>query len=264
MAGTRLVPEKITSPFQLMAAWFSMLVLLVSVLLAAAANITHPEWASGYLVVFTSLIVLIVIACVILMLTKFRPNLQDGKDYAEWLKDQNTYSSGYFLKESIKSSIAKDRKGKAQSAIKTSGLANSGFLISVINAVGSQTIVESLKNFGFKVELYEEEDSVSGEGQKLHLRKESESIWVGSRVDSKAAIQAIKVAATTWPELKYLHLSSDGGDPPDHIHDEIFLGGATSTAKRYGLQEWTQEELLALDDEMSLEEFHSAIRAKYS
>ena len=33
MAGTRLTPEKITSPIQLMAAWFAMLILLVSVFL---------------------------------------------------------------------------------------------------------------------------------------------------------------------------------------------------------------------------------------
>lgn len=264
MAGTQLVPEKITSPFQLMAAWFAMLVLLVSVLLTAAANISHPEWAAGYLVVFASLVVLVVIACVILMLTKFRPNLQEGREYAEWLKDRNTYSSGYLQKEPSQSTTARHQQRRIQSAIRSSGVANSGFLISVINAVGSQTLVESLKNLGFNVELYEERHISSSEEQKPQSRKKSEGIWVGSRVDSKVAIQAIKVAASIWPELKYLHLSSDGGEPPDYVHDQLFLGGATSTAKRYGLQKWTQEELLALDDEMSLEEFHSAIRAKYS
>jgi hypothetical protein len=58
MAGTKLTPEKITSPIQLMAAWFAMLVLLVSILLAAAINITKPEWAAAYLVIFTSVLVI--------------------------------------------------------------------------------------------------------------------------------------------------------------------------------------------------------------
>jgi hypothetical protein len=47
MTGTKLNPEKITSPFQLMAAWFAMLVLLISILLTAAVNITKPDWAAG-------------------------------------------------------------------------------------------------------------------------------------------------------------------------------------------------------------------------
>lgn len=263
MTGTQLSPEKITSPFQLMAAWFAMLVLLISVLLTAAANITHPEWASGYLVVFASIVVLVVIACVILMLTKFRPNLQEGKEYSEWLKDKNTYSSGYLIKDQPQSATTRTQQRNIRSAIKASGLPNKGFLISVANVVGSQTLVESLKNLGFNVELYQEQH-ISSDEVKPRTRKKSEGIWVGSRVDPKAAIQAIKVAASLWSELKYLHLSSDGGDPPDYVHDQLFLGGATSAAKRYGLQEWSQDELLALDDEMPLEAFHSAIRAKYS
>jgi hypothetical protein len=99
MEGTRLVPERITSPFQLMAAWFSMLILLVSVLLAAAVNITRPNWAAGYLVIFSSVVVAAVLGCVTLMLTVFRPHLQEGKEYAQWLKDTNTYSPGLIVKE---------------------------------------------------------------------------------------------------------------------------------------------------------------------
>lgn len=79
MSGTKLIPEKITSPFQLMAAWFSMLVLLVGVLLAAAIKIEKPEWAAGYLVICSTILIMVVLGCVTLMLTKFRPHLQDGK-----------------------------------------------------------------------------------------------------------------------------------------------------------------------------------------
>ena len=246
-----------------MAAWFAMLVLLVSVLLTAAANVSHPGWASGYLVIFSSVVVLVVIACVILMLTKFRPNLQDGKEYSEWLKDQNTYSPGYLLKEIPLPAPAVEKQQVIRSAIKASGLPNNGFLINVSNTIGSQSLAESLKNLGFNVEVYKAPTTAAREEEEPRSRLHSEAIWVGARIEPKAAIQAIKLASSMWPELKYLHLSSDKGEPPDYVHDQLFIGGATSAAKRYGLKEWSQNELLALNDEVSIAEFHEAIRAKY-
>lgn len=262
MAGTQLSPEKITSPFQLMAAWFAMLVLLVSVLLTAANNVTHPEWAAGYLVIFTSIIVVVVIACVILMLTAFRPHLQDGKEYAEWLKDKNTYSPGYLVKAAPGSQVAKIRK-TTRLAVKNEPAKGKSFLISIVDAVGSNELVETLKNLGFNAEVYQERTS-SPDKRPLDYLDWNEGIWIGSRVDSKSAIQALKIAVIHWPQLKYLHISTDGEDPPDYIHDQLFFGGVTAAAKRFGLRAWSHEELLALDDDMPLEAFHSAIRSKYS
>jgi len=239
-----------------------MLVILVPILLTAAANITQPAWAAGYLVVFASIVILVVITCVILMLTRFRPNLQEGKEYAEWLKDQNTYSSGYLVKDESEPRVAKTQQRTLRSTIRSES-PNKHFLINVVNTVGSPALVEALKKLGFNVEIYEEHH-VPKEEMNLRDRRESEGIWVGSRVDSRSAIQALKVAVTHWPELKYLRLSGDGGEPPDYVHDELFFGGATSAARRHGLQAWSQDELLALDEGMPVEAFHSAIRAKYS
>lgn len=258
MSGTQLTPEKITSPFQLMAAWFSMLVLLVSVLLVAAANIAHPDWAAGFLVIFSSLMVLLVIACVILMLTKFRPHLQEGKEYAEWLKDQNTYSPGYLIKKipELLPSHAEIKSSRFTSNLRAP---DKSFLIEVVNRAGSFGLVEKLNNLGFNAKVYEDPAN-----RKFEDIYQQESIWVGSRLDPKAVIQAIKLAVTQWPELKYLHLSSDQGGVPDESHEELFFGGSSSAAKRYGLQEWGKDELLSLDEQMPIAEFHSAIRAKYS
>ena len=89
MSKPNIVPEKINSPIQLMAAWFVMLILLSGVLLAAASQISEPKWAAGFLVISTTILIAAVITCVLLMLTKFRPHLQEGQEYAEWLKDQN-------------------------------------------------------------------------------------------------------------------------------------------------------------------------------
>lgn len=258
MAGTQLAPEKITSPFQLMAAWFAMLVLLVSVLLTGAAKIAEPEWAAGYLVIFTSVVVLIVVASVLLMLTKFRPHLQEGKEYAEWLKDQNTYSSGYLVKRPKQEKLSLSELRPVASPVSTANV-----LVSASNAAGVTELIESIKNLGFNAEIYQSVHAAKEDKPPIEL-SDRESVWVGSRVPASAAIKVIKTAIRQWPQLKYLHLSGDGGDPPDYVHYQIFIGGATSAAKRYGLKKWANDELFALNDNMSMNEFHQAIRAKYS
>ncbi|MEH2510150.1 hypothetical protein V1291_001504 [Nitrobacteraceae bacterium AZCC 1564] len=151
MAGTKLIPEKITSPFQLMAAWFAMLVLLVSILLTGAANIKSPEWAAGYLVIFTSVVVVSVLGCVTLMLTVFRPHLQEGKEYAQWLRDKNAYSSGLIRSEQI------TVPSKVQRNLKTSELRKKGqasFLISVSNLPGAHGLIRALEEAGFRAKIY--------------------------------------------------------------------------------------------------------------
>src|ERR1035438_4084294 len=94
MRGSRISPEKITHPFQLMAAWFVMLLVLVSLLLAAADKIASPAWASGFLVISAVVLSILVMSAVFLMLTMFRPHLQGPKEYAEWLKDERRFGKG--------------------------------------------------------------------------------------------------------------------------------------------------------------------------
>ena len=57
-----------------MAAWFVMIVLLVSILLTAAANIKKPTWAAGFLVISSVCLAVIVMLAVFVMLTVFRPH----------------------------------------------------------------------------------------------------------------------------------------------------------------------------------------------
>ncbi|HEY3298668.1 MAG TPA: hypothetical protein VGK34_08445, partial [Armatimonadota bacterium] len=117
-------------------------------------------------------------------------------------------------------------------------------------------------NTGFSASIYNEGKS----GLETVKPDEHEAIWIGSSLAPKDVIEAIKIALSQWPHLKYLHLSSDGDakmSPPDEIHYELFIGGSTSAAKRYGLQSWTATQLLSLDEDVSVREFHDAIRSKY-
>lgn len=255
MAGPQIIPEKVTSPFQLMAAWFVMLVLLSSVLLTAASRIEKPDWAAGYLVIFTSILVLLVIGCVTLMLTKFRPHLQDGKEYAEWLKDKGLYSTGIIVKE-IKSdneAIVSTRKGLTRKHQLVTNVD-----ISVVNAYDSHKMLSALKSNGFNADIYQPERGPHED------HSTQEGIWLGYRVSPEVAVRVIHTAVQAWPHLKYVHLSNDNNDPPDYVHDQIFIGGATSAAKRYGIKEWLPKDFQQLNESMTQSEFHAAVRAKYS
>lgn len=261
MSGANLSPEKITSPFQLMAAWFAMLVLIISIILTAAVNIAKPDWAAAYLVIFSSLLIVGVIACVLLMLTKFRPHLQDGKEYAEWLKDKGRYSEGVIIQTTNKTNRLKTKESNSTN-IKKPKFTSKDFLISVVNAVQSLHMIESLKNKGYNAEVY----TGHGIDEKVvsEIKGKQESIWVGSELSAAQIVPAIKQAVSLWPELKYMHLSDDGGDPPDYVHEQLFIGGSTTTAtKRYALEKWTVEEFMELDENMTTKELHQRIRSKY-
>ncbi len=260
MAQPELNAEKITSPIQLMAAWFVMLILLSGVLLTAASQIEKPDWAAGYLVVFCSLVVIAVITCVTLMLTKFRPHLQDGKEYAEWLKDQNTYSEGIRPQDTQPTKIIGDPSNELEKELDISD--PSEVRISVLEVVGGINIVERLKNIGLNADLYE----LKGPSKETSLDniENHQGIWVGHRVPSEVVIRAIKEAIRIWPELKFIHISGDRNLPPDYIHDQVFIGGANSAAKHYKISPWSTSELEALNENISLKKFHALARAKYS
>lgn len=259
MTGTKLTPEKITSPIQLMAAWFAMLILLVSVFLTAAANIRTPDWAAGFLVIFSAAVTLIVIGCVTVMLTVFRPHLQEGKEYAQWLKDKNAYSPGLIDQE--RTTPKRPRRTSHASAIVPS-LVDKNFQIDVNGRCpGSEKLIAKLQQAGFRAKKYELRGDDWGIVEDV---AEQASVWVGVRVQGAGAVQAIKLALDVWPHLRYMELSTDGSDPPDEVHDALFLGGATSTARERRIRAWTAEEIRALPDSITTEQFHATIRAKYS
>ena len=260
MNGNTFRPEKITSPFQLMAAWFLMLTVLVSILLAAAMNIRSPAWAGGYLVIFSTILIIIVIACVLLMLTAFRPHLQDGKEYAQWLKDKNVYSriiqKDNFVYSRELSSV------ESEYIVPISTRANSKTLkipVSVSNISGSDSLVSSLNDSNFSASVYDSSLSAEYEGTENH-----EAIWIGYRVPAKRVVEAIKIAKAHWPHLKYVELSNDGkSTPPDEVHSQIYIGGATATAIENDLKAWSDDDFNELEKHTTRNQLHAFIRKMY-
>ncbi|MDA0107795.1 hypothetical protein OH456_06550 [Vibrio sp. La 4.2.2] len=259
MSTSRIIPEKITHPMQLMAAWFVMLVALVSILLAAAAKISKPDWAAGYLVISSTILIAIVIICVFLMLTKFRPNLQDSEKYAVWLKDQNKFVNvAKPVKEEKKEKLPvlelpKDRTPQEQiTLLKKARACN----VLVVNTAYSNLVLNGLLKEGFSAELYER-DAV----HESDLR-DSTGIWVGVDQEPEAVLRAIELALEYWPQLAYLHLSIDS-DGPEDTHDQLFIGGSHSAVKRLKLEPWSKDDILSIPKNVSAQEFHKLIRDKY-
>ena len=268
MQGAQLNPEKITHPFQLMAAWFAMLILLVGIFLAAAARIETPKWAPGFLIISSVGISIIVMAAVFAMLTRFRPHLQGPKEYADWIKDERKFKGQILQGLEIhelrqRSDMHSELLRASTTVLTTSTIDNTAkYRVDVSNIEGAGKLVKALSELGFEASVYR--DSLGQSPGERRSKAQHEAIWIGSKVPSRIAIRAIKTATGQWPHLQYLHLSGDGGEePPDEIHQQIFIGGSTNTAEQYGLESWTADEIEKIPDRLANDKFHDLIRTKY-
>lgn len=79
-------PTTVTKPIQLLAAWLIGLILVNGSFLSAAAIISRPEWAAGFLVVCAAFTVPIFLGALFLLQTKFRPEMQEDTYYAKYLE----------------------------------------------------------------------------------------------------------------------------------------------------------------------------------
>lgn len=89
MSDRNIVPERITKPIQLLAAWLAGLILVNGSFLGAASAIASPEWARAALIVASIINVPLFLSCLFLLQTKFRPEMQEDSYYAKYL-EQNT------------------------------------------------------------------------------------------------------------------------------------------------------------------------------
>lgn len=86
MQENRIDPSRVTKPIQLLSAWLVGLISIDISYLAAARSISHPDWASGVLVVAAILNVPVFLVCLFLLQTRFRPEMQEDSFYATYLE----------------------------------------------------------------------------------------------------------------------------------------------------------------------------------
>jgi hypothetical protein len=86
MTDKNIVPERITKPIQLLAAWLAGLILVNGSFLAAASALSDPIWLRMTLVVASVVNVPLFLACLFLLQTKFRPEMQEDSFYSKYLE----------------------------------------------------------------------------------------------------------------------------------------------------------------------------------
>ncbi|TMU85859.1 hypothetical protein FGG79_11725 [Bacillus sp. BHET2] len=93
-----------------------------------------------------------------------------------------------------------------------------------------------------------------------------EAIWLGNEVPLEMVQAVIKAAHEFYPDLKYIHISSDiisRDTPPDYIHKEIFVGGSTDTAEKRYLKALTNSDFDEIIEFKDLNKLHEFIRSSY-
>lgn len=94
MTEQRIVASSVTKPIQLLAAWLVGLLALNASFLGAAAIISEPPWAAGFLVICAALNVPVFLGCLFLLQTKFRPEMQEDSYYAKYLEGRVSTETG--------------------------------------------------------------------------------------------------------------------------------------------------------------------------
>lgn len=92
MTEQRILPEKVTKPIQLLAAWLVGLILVDASFLLGAQQITRPEWASALLVISAVANVPVFIGALFLLQTKFRPQMQEDSYYSQYLEREKSFT----------------------------------------------------------------------------------------------------------------------------------------------------------------------------
>lgn len=81
MSNTKIKPEKIKTPIQLLAVWLIGLVLLVSAFLTASTFVHEPCWLSPVYGITAVALIPIFITLIFILQTRFRPELLDDESY---------------------------------------------------------------------------------------------------------------------------------------------------------------------------------------
>jgi len=129
--------------------------------------------------------------------------------------------------------------------------------VSVSNFSNADKFISRLRNQGYLAEVY------NTDIEKSSL-EEHEAIWVGENVDPRSVVDVLKKAIDFYPHLKFIHLSRDDGvEPPEYVHHQIYVGGSSSTAKRYQLRPVPHNMIKSLTKDVSRSDLHKFIRSYY-
>jgi hypothetical protein len=165
MADHQIVPEKVTKPIQLLAAWLVGLIVVNASFLLAAQQLSKPEWASGLLVICSVLNVPIFIFALFLLQTKFRPQMQEDSYYSQYLERERLYLQNTPATKNVAQVAEKEIVETTEKIVKSLGQAGLG---------KEKPIEEILRNSQFDVLM-----AKVGHSRSLSELYKSPKTWIG-------------------------------------------------------------------------------------
>lgn len=129
--------------------------------------------------------------------------------------------------------------------------------VSMSNMPKIHSLRKELVDMGYSAEIYK---SPLEQEYNYGNIKDHKSIWLGKRVPRDKAQEIIEIAINHFPHLEYIDLSDLDSGVPDHVHDQIFIGGATSSAVERGLKKLTKADFNNMLEAKSLKEFHNTVK----
>ena len=99
-----------------------------------------------------------------------------------------------------------------------------------------------------------------GSDKKFVSNIEHEAIWLGCEVPLDMAVNVIRMAKRYYHHLKYLQLSDDKEVAPEYVKYQIYIGGATSTAKERKLRVLSESDFEKIYLFNNIKEFHDYIK----
>lgn len=132
----------------------------------------------------------------------------------------------------------------------------------VNNLNDANSLINLLDKKGYLAEIY-----IGPRHDEILIKKniDHKSIWLGKNVPLEIASEVITISKNFYNHLEYIHISEDKPfTSPNYVHNEIFIGGATSTVKGYGLKPLSKDDFESIKEKNTLVELHKFIRTFYS
>jgi len=138
---------------------------------------------------------------------------------------------------------------------------HSKYKVNVSNLNNAKSLINILNKKGYLAEIY---CFSSVEENKNNDNLDYKSIWLGKNVPLEIASDAIIISKNFYNHLEYIHVSEEETNIPNYVHNQIFIGGATSTAEDYGLEPLSKDDFESIKDKDTLVELHKFIKTFYS
>lgn len=134
---------------------------------------------------------------------------------------------------------------------------SSSFTVDISCMPKSDLLARRLNSMGYSSKVYQ---LPFGTSSSLSSLAGHTAIWMGDEVPAEMAVQVVKTSRELYPHLKYICLNDAKDGAPNYVKYQIFIGGATSTAKERGLKPLLPRDFARLYQITDQKALHAFIR----